>query len=311
MRDALGWLEGAAPHRKHLFAAPVRRLGAECEGPDVLLGISVSLEVCLDLCRKTAGCNFVAYGMGRKRGQCYWELGDCITFERDAYVVYDVGELDEDGRIPDAMDCTRACRISAAKASQPGRPSPAASSRYKLEDEDIDLLITEEGWGLSSANWMIRRSAWSINFLESAFALCHKQMPLFGDQDAMIHLLFNTHALRHGFQGDPLDRHAVVIPQRELNAYDALNAHYMGCDSYQDGDLLVTFPGCKEAKACNPLFRLAFAHAADQVAGDGGSTAQDSPEPDPMAHVRLYGPPELAASLLEAARRGNPGSRAK
>lgn len=26
---------------------------------------------------------------------------------------------------------------------------------------------------------------------------------------------------------------------------EALNAHFMGCDAFQEGDLLVTFPGCK------------------------------------------------------------------
>ena len=25
----------------------------------------------------------------------------------------------------------------------------------------------------------------------------------------------------------------------------ALNAHFMGCDAFEEGDLLVTFPGCK------------------------------------------------------------------
>merc|ERR1712187_420173 len=113
-----------------------------------------------------------------------------------------------------------------------------------------------------------------------------------GDQDAMIHLLMNHRALRHDYHGDPLDTHAVIIPQRELNAYDALNAHYMGCDAYEDGDLLVTFPGCKDPDACNPMFRLAFAHAEGKHI-----------DVSELARLRLFGPPADAARVLETYRR--------
>mmetsp|Transcript_104509 Transcript_104509/g.300427 ORF Transcript_104509/g.300427 Transcript_104509/m.300427 type:complete len:427 (+) Transcript_104509:146-1426(+) len=168
------------------------------------------------------------------------------------------------------------------------------------DDEDIDLLITEEGWGLSSANWLIRRSDWSISFLEDAFRLCHEGMPLFGDQDAMIHLLLNDRALlskrARTDRGPVVDRHAVIIPQHELNAYDALNAFYMEADAYTEGDLLITFPGCKEAGACNPLFRLAAAHAK------GGAGADGREEQVSWPHVRVFGPPEAAAQLFETAR---------
>eukprot|EP00429_Kryptoperidinium_foliaceum_P035252 CAMPEP_0176181300 /NCGR_PEP_ID=MMETSP0120_2-20121206/92896_1 /TAXON_ID=160619 /ORGANISM="Kryptoperidinium foliaceum, Strain CCMP 1326" /LENGTH=197 /DNA_ID=CAMNT_0017519525 /DNA_START=103 /DNA_END=692 /DNA_ORIENTATION=- len=137
---------------------------------------------------------------------------------------------------------------------------PAEISVDADSEADIDLLITEEGWGLSSANWLIRRSEWSIDFLDRAFRLCHEEMPLFGDQDAMIHLLLNAPALDGRSGSRAVDPHAALIPQHEINAYDALNAHYMQADAYTDGDLLITFPGCKEARSCNPLFRLAAAH---------------------------------------------------
>lgn len=80
-------------------AASLRRRNAECEGSDILLGISVSLPLCLQLCREVPGCRFVAYGVprmhlstgelaevGRKRGQCHWEVGDCLDFEDDFYM---------------------------------------------------------------------------------------------------------------------------------------------------------------------------------------------------------------------------------
>lgn len=66
--------------------------------------------------------------------------------------------------------------------------------------------------------------------------------PLTKFQDAIIYLLMNDQTLR-GLAGyledpekirnedaelpDPLDSHARVIPQRELNAYDHLNAYTM------------------------------------------------------------------------------------
>ena len=58
-------------------------------------------------------------------------------------------------------------------------------------NDDIQLLITEEGWGMSSANWLIKATDWAINFLESAFMVAHEDIPLFGDQDAMILMLTN------------------------------------------------------------------------------------------------------------------------
>lgn len=305
--------------------ARLRRRNAECaEEMDVLLGVGISLEACLDACRGLEDCIFVSYGFGLKRGQCYWELGECLEFEEDFYAVWDVRASEDTAEGPrQPLDCSQTCATAEAAEAlasaesrpvlgddrrggfpttrdrQAGRDAGAgaggvAGVAMDAEREGIDLLITDEGWGLSSANWLIRRSNWSIGFLERAFALCHEEMPLFGDQDAMIHLLLNRGALRvdDAFRGDPLDGHAVIIPQRELNAYDALNAFHMRCDAYEEGDLLVTFPGCKEAAACNPLFLLAAAHAE-------GVPMDMSPE----AHLRVFGPPWEAAAAYDAALR--------
>ena len=39
----------------------------------------------------------------------------------------------------------------------------------------------------------------------------------------------------------------VNLPFPLLSAeQEAMNAHFMGCDAFENGDLLVTFPGCKE-----------------------------------------------------------------
>jgi len=284
--------EGAQP-------AALRRRGAECADPDVLLGISVSLPLCLQLCREVPGCRFVAYGVGRKRGRCHWEVGDCLEFEDDFYMVYVPCLHGIHGCTATGQDV--APTLAASPASRTAhlgcstRCALVAEEENNLPEQGVYLLITEEGWGLSSANWLIRASDWSIDFLERAFLLCHADMPLFGDQDAMIHLLLNPGSLSFD-AGDSLDPHAVIVPQRELNAYDALNAHFMGCDAFEEGDLLVTFPGCKDPAACNPLFELAAAYS-------NGSFSLEHETARSAASIRLFGPLELAAELYRASRR--------
>eukprot|EP00931_Biecheleriopsis_adriatica_P092757 TRINITY_DN6653_c0_g1_i1.p1 TRINITY_DN6653_c0_g1~~TRINITY_DN6653_c0_g1_i1.p1 ORF type:complete len:641 (-),score=118.71 TRINITY_DN6653_c0_g1_i1:33-1955(-) len=147
---------------------------------------------------------------------------------------------------------------------------PGPGCEADLLDPEVNLLITEEGWGLSSANWLIRRSAWSIDFLHDALTAAHVEMHLFGDQDAMILHLMNRQSLEAAEvappgrpHDDPIDRHAVIVPQFELNAYDSLNALTMDCDAFVEGDLLVTFPQCKDAEGCNDVFELAAEYAKD------------------------------------------------
>lgn len=312
------------------FEARLRARGSECVGAVALLGLNLSISDCLQRCRSEQGCEYVAVGIDHKLGRCFWQLEGCYQLEEDMYDVYQVASY------PDSVGETRKKQKGQAqratkeglKSGQDGqhsqdvvkpwmgRQNTAAGVAENGTPEqtqtgvDVNLLITEEGWGLSSANWMARRSDWSIDFLERAFKLCQEEMPLFGDQDAMIHLLLNDVALHppgpRGHYGHRLiDAHAAVIPQHELNAYDALNAFYMDAAEYNStrGDLLVTFPGCKEAAACNPLFRLAAQHASNNAE----PTREDLPKIDVQANswpwVRLFGPPEEAASIFEAARK--------
>jgi len=152
--------------------------------------------------------------------------------------------------------------------------SPDSSDCNVRLDPDINLMITEEGWGLSSANWMIKTSAWSMQFLHDALTAAHVELQLFGDQDAIIHHILNQQTLRaagsepgsEDLRRDPLDRHAVIIPQFELNSYDSLNALTMECDTFVEGDFLITFPQCKDADGCNDVFRLAADFGKDEEA---------------------------------------------
>lgn len=171
---------------------------------------------------------------------------------------------------------------------------------------DKDFLITEEGWGISSANWLIRRSEWSINFLDRALEVAHTEQKLFGDQDAIIYLLLNSQVLNSVYElsfvedpstvnrlMDPLDPHCVIIPVRELNAYDQLNAWTMNIDGYQHGDLLITFPQCKDPTSCNPLFRMAerFTDDPDELYSEQveyGAT---------WDYLRVFGPMEMVKKI--------------
>eukprot|EP00429_Kryptoperidinium_foliaceum_P024044 CAMPEP_0176141538 /NCGR_PEP_ID=MMETSP0120_2-20121206/71976_1 /TAXON_ID=160619 /ORGANISM="Kryptoperidinium foliaceum, Strain CCMP 1326" /LENGTH=236 /DNA_ID=CAMNT_0017477685 /DNA_START=77 /DNA_END=783 /DNA_ORIENTATION=+ len=218
----------------------------------------MDIEECLGACREVHDCTFVAVGTGKKAGRCFWQLGQCAEFEADSYDVYTVSSGETEA--PNSASSRQPLQEDMERSGVFAEVRPAEISVDADSEADIDLLITEEGWGLSSANWLIRRSEWSIDFLDRAFRLCHEEMPLFGDQDAMIHLLLNAPALDGRSGSRAVDPHAALIPQHEINAYDALNAHYMQADAYTDGDLLITFPGCKEARSCNPLFRLAAAH---------------------------------------------------
>ena len=145
------------------------------------------------------------------------------------------------------------------------------------------LLITEEMLGLSSANWIIRSSSWSVDFLAKAFEIAHRELPLFGDQDAMISL-----AIGRG----SLDPHIAIIPQNEINAYDALNAFIMGSGGYKTGDLLVTFPQC-QGSSCNVLFYEAFKASED----NGKAMEATSPAARTEPQLRVFGPPEVIGNL--------------
>ena len=140
-----------------------------------------------------------------------------------------------------------------------------------VEDDSADLLITEELFGLSSANWIIRSSQWSSNFLAQAFDIAHNQLPLLGDQDAIISL-----AIGRG----QLDNHIKIIPQNVINAYDALNSFAMGGGGYEPGDLLITFPQCQDEN-CNPLFYEAFKASEDGSIPSANRT---------VTQLRVFGP---------------------
>ncbi|KAF4706896.1 hypothetical protein FOZ63_004615 [Perkinsus olseni] len=161
-------------------------------------------------------------------------------------------------------------------------------------DESIDVLITEEGWGLSSANWIVRGSSLSsYRLLMDAFRTAHDRLPLFGDQDALIwHLTMGTATDLTQAGGRPsFHPRARVIPQGTINAYDALNAHYMACAAFDgpSGHLLVTFPGCRDYRACNLLFAVAHSYSIGRLIYDR----------DDWAHVRVLGPGERAVEMFE------------
>jgi len=171
---------------------------------------------------------------------------------------------------------------------------------------DHDLLITEEGWGLSSANWIIRSSPWAAHFLDEALKVAHTKQKLFGDQDAMIFLLMNQQVLTEIYDMsfeedvhkldamvDPMDSHCTIIPERQLNAYDQLNAYSMRIEGFHEGDFLITFPQCKDATTCNPLFEIADRYSWDleKLIEERDTYGASWP------YLRVYGPMETVRKI--------------
>eukprot|EP00921_Rhytidocystis_pertsovi_P004114 GHVQ01007110.1.p1 GENE.GHVQ01007110.1~~GHVQ01007110.1.p1 ORF type:complete len:343 (+),score=58.00 GHVQ01007110.1:321-1349(+) len=185
--------------------------------------------------------------------------------------------------------------------------SVGGNEQSVVVDDGLSLLITEEGWGMSSGNFLVKNTLWSKEFLSSAFRLAHSEMPLFGDQDAIIYLTLQAetlsaaaarlsnptsfaphrgHPTQDDDEKDVIDRHAAVIPQHEINSYDQLNAEFLHCDGWKPGDLIITFPGCKDPSVCNRHHELAFRypHAphlfdvrlAGQVTAERGKPGSDS-----------------------------------
>ncbi|KAF4703743.1 hypothetical protein FOZ62_026772, partial [Perkinsus olseni] len=144
------------------------------------------------------------------------------------------------------------------------------------------------------ANWIVRGSSLSsYRLLMDAFRTAHDRLPLFGDQDALIwHLTMGTATDLTQAGGRPsFHPRARVIPQGTINAYDALNAHYMACAAFDgpSGHLLVTFPGCRDYRACNLLFAVAHSYSIGRLIYDR----------DDWAHVRVLGPGERAVEMFE------------
>jgi len=255
--------------------------------------------------------------------------GRVIVEEDDAHGNYAVRLAWENGAVWDRRKESQQARQSRRRPCREPCLEPGLGCTAEL-DPDVDLLITEEGWGLSSANWMIRRSAWSLKFLHDALTAAHVEMKLFGDQDAIILHIMNQQALGAAagaapgsleLTEDPLDRHVAIVPQFELNSYDALNALTMECDMFVEGDLLITFPQCKDAEGCNDVFNLAadYGKAQDKpTASEGphlgawwlrregpvrwpgyrGGPSAPSPSMPSSAAIRVFGPRPLVRDIF-------------
>lgn len=156
----------------------------------------------------------------------------------------------------------------------------------KYASPATEILITEELLGLSSANWIIRNSEWSLRFLRRAFEISNSEIPYFGDQDAIISLAIGDGVVKE---------HVTIIPQNEINTYDALNAFYMNSKSYDvQSDLLITFPQCHDV-ACNQLFQAAFDASLDSARNLFATPIENRT----WAQLRVFGPSETVAKIYE------------
>ena len=157
----------------------------------------------------------------------------------------------------------------------------------------FNLIITEELYGPSSANWIIRDSPWSKTLLHRSFEVCDSRIPLFGDQDCLIASVMLNRSLAGLYNQTALDPLVVVIPQYLINSYDSLNGYFMNGHWYSEGDLLITFPQCRDS-SCNPLFSEAFDFTETR-----GGKFNVTVEERTLPQLRVYGPPEVLAQYYD------------
>jgi len=98
--------------------------------------------------------------------------------------------------------------------------------------DHIDFVVTQDGDGLSTASFIVRRGEWAKFFLDAWFDALYRS---YNFQKA------EAHALEHLVQwhGTVLAKLAIV-PQRTLNSY----TQGQGEERYSDGDFVAHLHGC-------------------------------------------------------------------
>lgn len=116
-------------------------------------------------------------------------------------------------------------------------------SSFYTDVSKLDLLISQDYWGLNAGSFLIRRSQFIDLLLDywsdPAFI---DQKYTFREQDTLSHLI-TTHSY--------IRKRVGVIPQRLLNSYVS-SKWWAG---YEKGDLAIHFAGCWVKKNCNELWQ--------------------------------------------------------
>jgi len=111
-------------------------------------------------------------------------------------------------------------------------PDSIIKTFHNRNAEHIDLVLTQDHEGLSTASFIIRRGDWAKFFLDAWFDALYRS---YNFQKA------EAHALEHLVQwhGTVLTKLALV-PQRTLNSYTKGEAE----ERYSDGDFVAHLHGC-------------------------------------------------------------------
>lgn len=101
-----------------------------------------------------------------------------------------------------------------------------------LKGQDVDLVLTQDKAGLCVGSFIVRNGEWARFFLETWFD------PIFRSYNFQ---KAEEHALEHIVQWHPtILSKLAIVPQRYINSY---NTEESG-EAYQNGDMVVRFPGC-------------------------------------------------------------------
>lgn len=119
----------------------------------------------------------------------------------------------------------------------------AYMEKGEVDFDQIDMVISQDFFGLNAGSFFIRRSSFSEYLLEAwEDPLYEKQDFVRREQDALIHMFLNH---------ERFQRHFGLVPQRILNSYYD-DPKWVW--AYQPGDLIVHFAGCNTKGKCESTF---------------------------------------------------------
>jgi mannan polymerase II complex MNN11 subunit len=120
-------------------------------------------------------------------------------------------------------------------------PDSVIKTLNHVRGDHVDLVITQDNFGISSDSFVIRSGEWAKFFLDTWFDPLYRSFNFQKEE---------THALEHIVQWHPsILTHLAVVPQNLLNAYSRGSKETL----WKQGDFLIRFPECEkgeEGRSC-------------------------------------------------------------
>lgn len=123
-------------------------------------------------------------------------------------------------------------------------PDSVIKTFSHLKADHVDLVLTQDDYGLGVGSMIVRRGQWADYFLDSWFDPIYRT---YNFQNA------EAHALEHLVQWHPtILARLALVPQRTMNAYNTDGAgHEDHSCLFVDGDFVVHLAGCTNGQVPN------------------------------------------------------------